>query len=137
MLIALLGVHKLNVKAGWETERNFNDDDNDHIVVSGSHKNSDGDCSVLGYDAVSSSTQLPTFMRSTLPPKYGELLGLCGRRQQVPRNIGNYLPIYTESYPRILTSSLKQQLTFTPKRRNKILYHMNLLPSLRYILQSG
>jgi len=54
-----------------------------------------------------------------------------------PRNVGNYLPIYTESYPRILISSLQQHLTFRPKRRNKILRHISLLASLCYILRSG
>jgi hypothetical protein len=52
LLIALLGVHKVSVKAGWETELYFKDDDNDSTVVSGSHKNADGDCSVLRYGAV-------------------------------------------------------------------------------------
>ena len=53
MLIALLGVHKLSVKAGWKTKLNFKDDDNDSTVVSGSYKNADRDCSVLRYGAVS------------------------------------------------------------------------------------
>jgi hypothetical protein len=56
LLTALRGVHKLSVKAGWETGLNVKDDDDDNestTVVSGSHKNADGNCSVLGYDAVS------------------------------------------------------------------------------------
>jgi hypothetical protein len=53
LLIEWLGVHKLSVKTGWETKLNFKDNDNGNTVISGSHKNADGDYSVPGYGAVS------------------------------------------------------------------------------------